>query len=150
MLTVLSIKGITIVPWFNALNPNRINKTVFKIDNPLSINAIKEDTNGTETEPPNISKKLLIKPIESGSKPIIADTSAKKILSDDFADAFLRNIFDQDIKDAKRRNMVYIGRDYQKKMKDAKKVQRALDEIKKPMHMMNKMKAQMKTKEKLV
>ncbi|MCR5012724.1 MAG: hypothetical protein K6A72_10295 [Lachnospiraceae bacterium] len=83
--------------------------------------------------------------------PILTDDiSAKKILSDDFADAFLRNIFDQDIKDAKRRNMVYIGRDYQKKLKDAKKVQRALDVVKKPMHMMNKVKAQMKTKEKLV
>ena len=83
--------------------------------------------------------------------PILTDdTSAKRILSDDFADDFLRNIFDQDIKDAKRRNMVYIGRDYQKKLKDAKKVQRALDVVKKPMHMMNKMKAQMKTKEKLV
>ena len=42
------------------------------------------------------------------------------------------------------------SRSYQKKLKDAKKVQRALDVVKKPMHMMNKIKAQMKTKEKLV
>lgn len=71
---------------------------------------------------------------------------AHEYLKEDYAEAFLRNIFDQDLKDAKRRNMVYIGRDYQKKLKDANKAIEVLDVVKRPMHLFNKKKAQFKSK----
>ena len=71
---------------------------------------------------------------------------AHECLKEDYADAFLRNIFDQDIDKAKRRNMVYVGRDYQKKLKDANKVIEVLDVVKKPMHQFNKTKSQIASK----
>ena len=81
--------------------------------------------------------------------PILTDdVQAKMILEEDFADGFLRHIFDQDLEVAKRRNMVYLGRDYQKKLKDAKKAVRMLDVIKKPMHLMNKVRYQVFSKNK--
>lgn len=70
---------------------------------------------------------------------------AYECLKEDYADAFLRNIFDQDLDKAKRRNMVYVGRDYQKKLKDANKIEDVLDVVKKPMHQFNKTKWQIKT-----
>ncbi len=76
--------------------------------------------------------------------PIVREDSlAAQYLKDDYADAFLRNIFDQDLSVAKRRNMVYIGRTYQKKLKDAMQIKVALDVVKKPMHLFNKKKAQL-------
>lgn len=73
------------------------------------------------------------------------DSLAAQYLKEDYADAFLRNIFDQDLRTAKRRNMVYIGRSYQKKLKDAMKIKVALDVVKKPMHLFNKKKAQLRS-----
>ena len=67
-------------------------------------------------------------------------------LREDYADAFLRNIFDQDLDVAKRRNMVYVGRDYQKKLGDANKIEDILDVVKKPMHQFNKTKSQIKSR----
>ncbi len=58
---------------------------------------------------------------------------AERILDDHYADEFLRNIFDQDLATAKRRNMVYIGRDYQKKRKDAFKLYRMAKSLKNPL-----------------
>lgn len=75
--------------------------------------------------------------------PIITEGSqAKKYLEADYAEKFLLSVFEQDKEHAIRRNMVYLGRDYQKKMRDAKKIQGVLDIVKKPMHQFNKVKAQ--------
>lgn len=71
---------------------------------------------------------------------------AYEYLKEGYVDNFLRNIFDQDLDKAKRRNMVYIGRSYQKKLKDASKIQNVLDVVKRPMHLMNKKKAQLKSR----
>ncbi len=72
---------------------------------------------------------------------------AEECLKEDYIDAFIRNIFDQDIEKAYRRNMVYIGRDYQKRMKDAKRMVKLLDIVRKPMYQMKKWKAQLLNKE---
>ena len=75
--------------------------------------------------------------------PMVLPTSqAAECLKEDYCDAFLRNIFEQDIEKAKRRNMVYVGRDYQKKLADATKVKQVLDVVKRPMHLAHKIKAQ--------
>lgn len=78
---------------------------------------------------------------------LLEDSEAKKCLDDDYTDSFLRNIFDQDLDKVKRRNMIYIGLDYQNKMKDACKVADALDVVKKPVHLIKKKQAQRKTRQ---
>ena len=88
----------------------------------------------------NENQELYLQMIKA---PIVSETSeAKEYLEEQYAEKFLLNIFEQNKEKALRRNMVYIGRDYQKKLKDAKRIQEALDIIKKPMHLMNKVKAQ--------
>lgn len=78
--------------------------------------------------------------------PIVTEQSqAKACLEPDYCHTFLRNIFDQDLTEAKRRNMVYLGRDYQKKLKDANKVEDVLDVVKRPMHLFNKKKYQVQS-----
>ena len=67
-----------------------------------------------------------------------SDSLAYKYLQEDYTDDFLRNIFECDYGSAKRRNMVYVGRDYQHKMDCAVRVTRGLDVIKKPIHLLNK------------
>ena len=75
--------------------------------------------------------------------PIAVENSlSAAYLKEDYADPFLQNIFEQDLKTAKRRNMTYIGRTYQKKLKDAMQIKVALDVVKRPMHLFNKKKAQ--------
>lgn len=74
------------------------------------------------------------------------DSQAADCLREDYADAFLKNIFDQDLATAKRRNMVYLGRDYQKKLKDANKIEDILDVVKRPMHLFNKTKYQIRSR----
>lgn len=80
--------------------------------------------------------------------PIITESSrAKEYLKEDYIDSFLRNIFDQEKEAAYRRNMIYIGRDYQKRMKDASKMLKILNIVRKPYHQIKKWKAQLTTKE---
>lgn len=74
------------------------------------------------------------------------DSLAKEYLKPDYLDPFLKNIFDQEKEEAYRRNMVYIGDDYQKKMRKAKRISAGLDVIKKPVHLLNKKKAQIASK----
>jgi len=71
---------------------------------------------------------------------------AAKYLDPDYAESFLLNIFEQDKKEAIRRSMVYIGRDYQKRLKDAAKLKKALNVFKAPMHMYKKTRAQILSK----
>ena len=64
--------------------------------------------------------------------------AAAEILKEDYADAFLRNIFDAEPAAAFRRNQEYYGREYQKKMKNAIHMRRAQDVIYKPVHQIKK------------
>lgn len=59
-------------------------------------------------------------------------------LKEDYADAFLRNIFDQDLNVAKRRNMVYSGKIYQEKLYSASKARAAMDVVARPVHLIKK------------
>ncbi len=71
--------------------------------------------------------------------PIVTEqTEASKILKEDYADDFLRRIFDGETEGKKRRNMVYYGENYQKDMADAAKIQSSLDVVKKPVHTIKK------------
>ena len=79
---------------------------------------------------------------------VLPESQSKPVLEDDYIDAFLKNIFDQDLSSAKRRNMVYIGHDYQKKLKDANALKRVLDVVKRPVHLMHKIKWQITSKDK--
>jgi len=88
----------------------------------------------------NENEELYLEMIKA---PIITESSqAKQYLEPDYAEKFLLSVFEQDKEHAIRRNMVYLGRDYQKIMKDARKIQGVLDIVKKPMHQFNKVKAQ--------
>lgn len=92
----------------------------------------------------NENEDLYLKMIMS---PIVReDSQAAGYLKEDYADNFLRSIFDQDKERAIRRNMVYLGRDYQKKLKDDKQIEEILNVIKRPMHLYNKKKAQWKSR----
>lgn len=94
----------------------------------------------------NENEELYLEMIKA---PIITeDSQAKKYLEPDYAEKFLLSVLEQEKEQAIRRNMVYLGRDYQKKMKDAKKIQAVLDVVKKPMHQINKVKAQALSKSK--
>ena len=79
---------------------------------------------------------------------VLPESQSKPVLEDDYIDDFLKNIFDQDLGAAKRRNMVYIGHDYQKKLKDANALKRVLDVVKRPVHLMHKIKWQITSKDK--
>lgn len=70
---------------------------------------------------------------------------AYECLKEDYLDTFLRNIFDQDYDKAKRRNMVYLGLDYQTNLKDAYGMKKILDVVKKPKHLLNKKRKQKKS-----
>ena len=75
--------------------------------------------------------------------PIVTEASEAKIcFEQQYTEEFLSHIFEQKKENAFRRNMVYIGKDYQEKLKDAKRVQDMLDVVKRPIHLMNKVKAQ--------
>lgn len=92
----------------------------------------------------NENDQLYLKMIKA---PMISeDCQAAAYLKEDYADAFLCNIFSQDKEAAFRRNMVYIGRDYQKKLKDDKQIEAVLDVVKRPMHLYHKKKAQWKSR----
>ncbi len=94
----------------------------------------------------NEDQELYLKMIKA---PIVReDSQAAKYLNEEYAAAFLRSIFDQDKEKAIRRNMVYIGRDYQKKLKDDKQIEEVLNVVKKPMHLYNKKVAQWKSRRK--
>ncbi len=73
---------------------------------------------------------------------VLPGSIGDECLKPDYADAFLRNIFDQDLKKAKRRNMVYTGKIYQERLYGAMKVKGALDVVNRPMHMLKKIKKQ--------
>lgn len=77
---------------------------------------------------------------------VTKESQAVQYLEDGYADAFLRRIFDQQPQMAIRRNMVYIGRDYQKRLSDDKKIESILNVIRKPIHLWNKKKAQWKSR----
>lgn len=91
----------------------------------------------------NEDQGLYLKMIKA---PIVReDSQAAEYLKEEYAADFLRSIFDQDKEKAIRRNMVYIGRDYQKKLKDDKQIEAVLDVVKKPMHLYHKKVAQWKS-----
>ncbi len=91
----------------------------------------------------NENQELYLKMIKA---PIVReDSQAAEYLNEEYAAAFLRSIFDQDKEKAIRRNMVYIGRDYQKKLKDDKQIEAVLNIVKRPMHLYNKKVAQWKS-----
>lgn len=94
----------------------------------------------------NEDDELFLKMIKAPM--VTEDCLAYKYLQDDYIDGFLTNIFDQEPEKAKRRNMVYIGHDYQHKMKSAMKIQDILDIVKRPIHLFNKFKAQVLSKSK--
>lgn len=71
---------------------------------------------------------------------------AFECLKEDYCDAFICNILNQDKEAAFRRNMIYTGRDYQKRQKEAAKVADILDLVRKPLHLLNKTKIQLKSR----
>ena len=77
---------------------------------------------------------------------VLPGSIGDRCLKEDYADAFLRNIFDQDLKSAKRRNMVYSGKIYQEKLYAASKVRAAMDVVNRPVHMLKKISKQKKKK----
>lgn len=79
---------------------------------------------------------------------LIEGCLAKKYFEDSYIEDFLRNIFDQEPSKAIRRNMVYIGHDYQHKQKNAMAINSCLDIVRKPMHLYKKTKAQILSKKK--
>jgi hypothetical protein len=78
---------------------------------------------------------------------VLEGSQADLALREDYIDDFLKNIFDQDKEKAKRRSMVYLGMDYQKKLKDAMKVKKALDVVKRPIHLYHGLKWQLTTRD---
>lgn len=50
---------------------------------------------------------------------ILEDSQAADYLKEEYTEKFLLNIFDQDLNNAYRRNMVYIGKKYQCELRDA-------------------------------
>ena len=70
---------------------------------------------------------------------------ASKYMRDGYADDFLRNIFDQDPKDAIRRNMVYVGLKYQARALSAGRFHNTMDLIRRPIHYIKKTAVQKKT-----
>ncbi|MCR4586644.1 MAG: hypothetical protein K5686_13085 [Lachnospiraceae bacterium] len=66
------------------------------------------------------------------------ESAAARILKEDYADAFLRNIFDREPADAFRCSRMYYGREYRKKMKNAIHLRRTLDVFYKPVHQIGK------------
>ncbi|MCR5774366.1 MAG: hypothetical protein K6G42_04715 [Lachnospiraceae bacterium] len=76
------------------------------------------------------------------------DSLAARYLKPDYADAFLRNIFDQDIGEAIRRNMVYVGNDYQKKAAIAGNTHHLMDIVRRPVHFIKKTAVQAGSKKK--
>ena len=77
---------------------------------------------------------------------VLPGSIGDRCLKEDYADAFLRNIFDQDLKSAKRRNMVYVGKLYQERLYVASKMNAAMDVVNRPMHMLKKISKQKKKK----
>jgi len=69
---------------------------------------------------------------------VVEGCEADKYFKDDYAEAFLLGIFDQDIENAYRRNMLYAGKKYQIRRLYAYQLMRILDLINKPVHWMNK------------
>ena len=69
---------------------------------------------------------------------LAAGSRAAEILKEDYADAFLKNIFDQDPAEAVRCSRMYYGREYRSKMKKAIHMRRALDVVYKPGHQIKK------------
>ena len=78
---------------------------------------------------------------------VLEGSQADIALREDYIDDFLKNIFDQDKEKAKRRSMVYLGMDYQKKLKDAMKVKKALDVVKRPIHLYHGLKWKLTTRD---
>lgn len=76
---------------------------------------------------------------------VTEESEAFTCLKADYTDKFLRHIFDQEPEKAIRRNMVYLGLDYQNKMKDACKAADVLDLVKKPVHLLQKKRSQRKS-----
>lgn len=66
------------------------------------------------------------------------DLLASDYLRPDYADGFLRSIFDREPSDAMRRNMVYVGADYQKKASLSAFVQNTADLWRRPVHTIRK------------
>ena len=79
--------------------------------------------------------------------PIITENSqAAQCLRENYLDDYMRHIFDEDIDKAMRKNMVYAGRIYQKKLEGICKAEDVLDKVKAPMHKWNKQKYKLKKK----
>ena len=66
---------------------------------------------------------------------VLPGSRGEACLKEDYADAFLCAIFEQEKEEAFRRNMVYIGKNYQKAQREAAKLSGVLDVVKKPLHL---------------
>lgn len=97
----------------------------------------------TEVRQINEDEKRLLGMLKA---PILKDDSlAKKYFDDSYLEAFLYPIFEKDAKDVKRRNMVYIGMDYQNKLRKAYRAKATMDVIDKPIHLIKKTAKQRKS-----
>ena len=65
---------------------------------------------------------------------VLPGSEGEKCLRDDYADAFLRQIFDRDPAEAFRRNRVYVGKNYQRMQREAAAFLGAADVVKKSLH----------------
>ncbi len=87
--------------------------------------------------------ELFLKMIKSPA--IKEDSVAAECMKDDYADSFLRNIFEQKPGDAIRRNMIYVGLKYQERAASAGRFLNAVDIINRPVHLIRKTAAQKKS-----
>ncbi len=103
-----------------------------------SLNAVVERVKEIDND-----DELFLKMIKA---PALNENSlASKYMRDGYADDFLRNIFDQDPKDAIRRNMVYVGLKYQARALSAGRFHNTMDLIRRPIHYIKKTAVQKKT-----
>ncbi len=66
---------------------------------------------------------------------VLPGSKGEQCLKEDYADAFLRQIFDREPAAAFRRNMVYAGKNYQKIQGEAALLSGVVDVVRKPLHM---------------
>ena len=71
---------------------------------------------------------------------------ASVYMKSDYADSFLRNIFDQEHNKAFRRNMIYVGLKYQDTALSSGRFQNTMDLIRRPIHLAKKTFTQKRSK----
>lgn len=93
----------------------------------------------------NENDELFLKMIKSPA--LNKDSQASVYMKSDYADSFLRNIFDQDQKKAIRRNMIYVGLKYQDTALSSGRFQNTMNLIRRPVHLAKKILTQKKSKQ---